>query len=163
MKKLLMYLVLGAVVFAAVVYGIYFVLLQQLTFKFLGLNFSNPSQEGEEQGEGFGLPSLSTLAENTVINFIMTNNSGVNFRINNLNLRVEDGAKIPVGNITQVDSVLVPKYGSAEMNLTLKNVAVGKITFAFLTGEMDNYTYVVSGRMAGFLPFRYRGKLNELM
>ena len=108
------------------------------------------------------MPSLSNLVEGTAIKFLITNSAGLNFKIANFNLRVEDGAKVPVANIKTLNSILIPKYSTAELDLQLQNVKVAKITAASLSGSLENYSYVVSGRLGGFFPFRYRGKLNQL-
>jgi len=131
-------------------------ILSKLTYKFAGLNFSSPENDGVTTGISF--PSINDIKEDLAINFTIFNASMFNFRISGFNLKVIDEFDIEVGSINRIDNIFVPKNGENIISVSLRNINTNRMVKDFLNGRIKNYKYTISGKLGGVLPFKYTGK-----
>lgn len=139
----------------AVIVGSAYYVYSKLTYKFVGLNFSSP----EFDNKGIALPTLNAIAESIGINFILMNASFMNIRITKFNLKVNDDYGNEIGKITEIKEVFVPKNGENNLAVTINNINTNSMIKDFLSGKIKTYTYTISGRVGGFLPFKYTAKI----
>lgn len=156
MSKTKKFFIIFTAVSVLVAYGLYYYVYTNLSWKVSGLDLTD-KEEGENT-EGINLGGDSFLERvNVTVN--ITNNSGLPFNLSRFKLKIVNPSNTQIGDINMIRKIKVPANSLQIVNVSVNNVNELGLLSDTLSGKLKDYSFVVSGYLGGFLPFRYKGKL----
>lgn len=151
MKKTTQIILIVAVVSVIIGYSLYYYVYKNLNWNLVGFGLSEDDFYTDQEGGETKKSIVDKL--NARIN--IQNNSGLPFNLSRFKVKVVDGNGNQVGSIQPIRSIHVPAKTLQEIRIQVDNINEMSLLSDTMTGQVQNYRFVVSGWLGGFLPFRY--------